>query len=71
MKVPVRSQHGFMNGRSCLTDLIFIHDKVICLVDEGNAFGIAYLDFNKTFGIVSYSNLMEKLAVWMSALCTG
>ena len=30
------SQHGFMNGRSCLTDLISFYDKVTCLVDEGN-----------------------------------
>ncbi|KAK4827193.1 hypothetical protein QYF61_015221 [Mycteria americana] len=30
------SQHGFMKGRSCLTDVIF-YDKVTCLVDEGKA----------------------------------
>ncbi|GAB0184770.1 mitochondrial enolase superfamily member 1 [Grus japonensis] len=27
------SQHGFMKGRSCLTDLISFYDKVTCLVD--------------------------------------
>ena len=26
------SQHGFMNGRSCLTNLISFYDKVTCLV---------------------------------------
>lgn len=71
MKVPVPSQHGFMRGRSCLTDQISFHCKVTCLVDEGNTLGIAYLDFSKTFDIVSYSSLTEKLAVWMSALFTG
>ena len=29
------SQHGFMNGRSCLTNLILFYDKVTCMVVEG------------------------------------
>ena len=29
------SQHEFMNGRSCLTNLISFYDKVTRLVDEG------------------------------------
>ena len=29
------SQHGFMNGRSCLTNLISFYDKVTHLVNEG------------------------------------
>jgi len=29
------SQHGFMKGRSCLTNLISSYDQVTCLVDEG------------------------------------
>jgi len=28
------SQHGFMKGRSCLTNLISFNDQVTCLVDE-------------------------------------
>ena len=41
------SQHGFMNGRSCLTNLISFHDKVTHLVDEGQAVDVVYLDFGK------------------------
>ena len=39
------SQHGFMNGRSCLTQLISSYDKVTRLVDEGKAVDVVYLDF--------------------------
>ncbi|GAB0183609.1 mitochondrial enolase superfamily member 1 [Grus japonensis] len=31
------SQHGFMKGRSCLTNLISFYDKASSLVDEGKA----------------------------------
>ncbi|GAB0177331.1 mitochondrial enolase superfamily member 1 [Grus japonensis] len=56
------SQHGFMKGQSCLTNLISFYDKVTCLVDEGKAADVAYLDFSKDFNTISHSILLEKLA---------
>lgn len=59
-------QHGFREGKSCLTNLINFCDEVTGLVDEVRAAYIVYLDFSKvhpdhlytwtlTFSLVRYS----------------
>ena len=37
------SQHGFMKGRSCLTNLLSLCDWVTRLIDEEKAVDIVYL----------------------------
>ena len=55
------SQHGFMKGRSCLTNLLVYLDKITTYIDEGLPFDAIYLDFSKAFDRVLQSRLAMKL----------
>ena len=65
------SQHGFTNGRSCLTNLISFCDKVTRLVNEGKAVDVVYLDFSKAFDSVPHNILVENVAVWVGVRSAG
>ena len=50
-----------MKGKSCLTNLISFYDQMTCLVVEGKAVDVVYVDFSKAFDTVSSRILLEKL----------
>ena len=54
------TQHGFMAGRSCLTNLLEYLEDLTKLVDQGHAVDIVYLDFAKAFNKVPHRRLMMK-----------
>ena len=43
------SQHGVVKGSSYLMSLISFYDRMTCLVDEGKAADVAYLNLSKAF----------------------
>ena len=56
------SQHGFLQGRSCLTNLLEYLNVLTRLVDEGHSVDVLYLDFSKAFDKVPHARLIDKLA---------
>ena len=57
-----RSQHGFLRGRSTLTNLLVYLEEVIKLVDKGHSLDVVYLDFSKAFDKVPIQRLLKKCA---------
>ena len=67
------SQHRFMKGRSCLSNLISFYDRATCLLYEGKAVDAVYLDFSKAFDTISHHILLGNwlLVAWMGTRFTG
>ena len=54
-------QHGFMKGRSTVTQLLAIVHQLSKSIDERGQTDIAYLDFTKAFDSVSHNLIIDKL----------
>ena len=55
-------QHGFREGRSCLTNLLETMEHWTEIIDEGDSIDVAYLDFRKAFDLVSHRHLIYKMS---------
>lgn len=55
------SQHGFVSGRSCTTQLLKVVDRLTEILDGGGSVDMIYLDFAKAFDTVPHRRLLVKL----------
>ena len=56
------AQHGFREGRSCLTNLLETLETWTQIIEEGDGIDVAYLDFRKAFDLVSHKHLLFKMS---------
>jgi len=56
-----RSQHDFISGKSCLTNLLEFLEFISKHVDKSLPVGAIYLDFKKVFDKVPHGRLMSKI----------
>ena len=55
------SQHGFLKGRLCLTNLLDFLENITIKIDERTPVDLIYLDFAKAFDKVPYQRLFKKI----------
>ena len=53
------AQHGFREGRSCLTNLLETLEAWTQIIEAGDGIDVAYLDFRKAF---SHRHLIYKMS---------
>ena len=55
-------QHGFREGRSCLTNLLEIMENWTEILDMVDGIDVAYLVFRKAFDLISHKHLLYKIS---------
>ena len=53
-------QHGFVQGRSCLSNLLRSLEDWTFSLDNGHGVDVVFLDFQKAFDTVPYHRLLHK-----------
>ena len=56
-----KHQHGFIKGKSYLTNLLETMDCIIEIIDQGDPVDIFYFDFKKAFDRVPNNRLLYKI----------
>ena len=56
-----RGQHGFRQGRSCLSQLLAHHERIVSALESNTKLDVIYLDFAKAFDKVDHGVLLHKV----------
>lgn len=59
-----RDQHGFLNKRSCVTNLLETYDIMSAAMEQGLPVDVIYTDFAKAFDTVPHRRLLLKLSAY-------
>ena len=59
-------QHGFVKGRSTVSQLLTVLQEVSCILDGAGQVDVIYLDFSKAFDSVSHELILHKIVFWYS-----
>ncbi len=57
-----KDQHGFMEGRSCITNLLVALENWTGILDDKGSFDCIFLDFMKAFDSVPHERLLLKIS---------
>ena len=63
-KLLTNNQHGFMNNRSCLTNLLETLEQWTQALDDGYEIDAIFLDYQKAFDTVPHRRLLSKLLTY-------
>ena len=61
LSLIAKCQHGFIAGRSCVTQLVGVLDQSGAYINNGGQVDIIYLDMSKAFDKVSHRKLLQKV----------
>lgn len=61
LKLISRDQHGFVNKKSCVTNLLETYDIMSSAIEQGLPVDVIYTDFAKAFDKVPHRRLLLKL----------
>lgn len=73
-------QHGFVHGRSCVTNLLEVLEDWTQILDAGGSIDAIYMDFRKAFDTVPHCRLLSKVRAhgirgkvwhWIKAFLSG